>query len=438
VRNGQRQLRELVALQRQVWGTEYYAEHYRTHVEPRIRRRHAVIGGFFRYTLVIVVCTAVSAVTFASAHESSKVPPVAIELVSKNGRGRPSTETTVPNTSASSTTTTMDAPTPTVAPNIVTNTTTTVPNVVPTVPSPTTVSSPTTLPPTVSTCIGVAVPAGASIQSFINANSGATTFCLTGSYSLVSALVPKPGNSFVGPATLDGGNTAPQAFQGNGNSIDNVTIRALTVQYFNPLVDRAALDEAPGSGWVLENNDVSYNSTEGIGIGNGAIVRNNHIHHNGELGITGYKDIGATVSGNEVDHNNTSGFDQSMEAGGMKFAGTTSLTVSHNFVHDNYGVGIWTDTNDTGYLIDGNTVTNNSHHGIKIEAALSGTVSNNTVSLSGFLAPVQGTGNDGINVDRSASVTEIGNDVSCSQHLSYEAVNGSTVINGGSNTSAGC
>lgn len=110
------------------------------------------------------------------------------------------------------------------------------------------------------------------------------------------------------------------------------------------------------------------------------------------------------MQNNEVDHNDTAFFDQAVEAGGIKICGSTGVVISGNNIHDNWGTGIWLDTNDTGYLIAGNVLANNSHSGIKVEAALSGTVSGNVISDSGFMQPSP-YGGDGINVDRSGSVT---------------------------------
>jgi ribosomal protein S12 len=63
-------------------------------------------------------------------------------------------------------------------------------------------------------------------------------------------------------------------------------------------------------------------------------------------------------------------------------------------------------------------------------------VSNNTVSISGFLQP-DPYGGDGLNIDRTSTVTVKGNSVSCSQDVNYAYVNGSAVI-AGSNTSGSC
>lgn len=234
--------------------------------------------------------------------------------------------------------------------------------------------------------------------------------------------MPKAGDGFFADtgASLDGGGTTPHAFTGNQNGINDVTIVGFVVQHFDPPPQRAALDLSPGTGWIIRNNDVSYNSTEGIEIYSGGRVINNHIHHNGQLGIFAYEATNAVISDNEVDHNNTAGFDPSVEAGGIKVSQTKGLQVLGNSVHDNLGPGIWTDTGDSGYLIQANTVTNNVNHGIKVESDATGQVLSNTVTNCGG-------GRDGINVDRSFGVTVAYNTVTASQGQTLTIVNGSTV-----------
>jgi parallel beta-helix repeat protein len=296
-----------------------------------------------------------------------------------------------------------------------------------------------------SPCDGVHVPSGASIQSAIDGNAAGTTFCLTGRYVLSSPLVAKTGDRFIGPATIDGQYTTPQAFAGRDRTIKNVTLRGLTVQHFNPAPQRAALAEAPGTGWVIDSNDVSFNSTGGIEVWTGGVVTGNRVHDNGQLGIRGFQSTGSLVTKNEVYRNNvvvagfpTSGtFGQAWESGGMKFAKTTNLTISNNNVHDNIGNAIWLDTDDVGYMVKNNVVSNNSHHGIFIEFDQAGTVADNVVSKSGFLPPSP-YGGAGMRVAGSTGVTMTGNSVTCSQGGNYSYINGSTVIDGGGNTSHGC
>ena len=41
------------------------------------------------------------------------------------------------------------------------------------------------------------------------------------------------------------------------------------------------------TGWIIDNNEVSYNGEYGIRIGNSTQITNNNVHHNERLNIAG-------------------------------------------------------------------------------------------------------------------------------------------------------
>ena len=82
-------------------------------------------------------------------------------------------------------------------------------------------------------------------------------------------------------------------------------------------------------------------------MGPGTIVRNSFIHHNGELGIAGgqadcSRAKGIVLENSELSYNNTAGYNWGWEAG-RQWVHTDGLIVRNNYVHDNYGNGLWTD-----------------------------------------------------------------------------------------------
>lgn len=288
----------------------------------------------------------------------------------------------------------------------------------------------------------------ASIQNAVNANGTNTSFCVKGGpYVFTAPVVPKNGDTFDGHGTLAKfgritltGNNVTNAFDGtNAQNITGVTIKNFKASGFAPASQRAALDRNP-NGWTITNNEVAFNGQVGIEA-YGGTTSANHVHDNGTLGIFVFQSTGTVITGNEIDHNNTSCSSQSVEAGGIKVAGTTNIQITSNNIHDNWGDGIWTDTFDTGFTISGNTLLNNEHHGIKIEAMSgAGTVATNTVTNSGFFfAPCATIGGDGINFDGGTGTTTYsGNTVTCSAGTNYGVVNGARVIDGGGNVSNPC
>jgi hypothetical protein len=85
------------------------------------------------------------------------------------------------------------------------------------------------------------------------------------------------------------------------------------------------------------------------------------------------------VENNEMSNNNFAGYNHNWEAGGAKFAQMSSLTVRNNYVHDNFGQGLWDDISSSNVLYEGNTVVNNFRTGILHEIGGVATIRNNVV-----------------------------------------------------------
>jgi hypothetical protein len=135
-----------------------------------------------------------------------------------------------------------------------------------------------------------------------------------------------------------------------------------------------------GPRWVVDGLEVRYNHVGGVESGSHSILRNSHIHHQGELGLGGSGAAGALVEGNRIDHNNTAGYDWSWEGGGSKWAaGTERLTVRANHVFDNNGPGLWTDGDNVHTTYERNLVEGNLGPGIIHEISYDAVIRHNTV-----------------------------------------------------------
>ena len=117
-------------------------------------------------------------------------------------------------------------------------------------------------------------------------------------------------------------------------------------------------------------------------------MRNNYVHDNGELGIAsgGENRFNNLVEGNEVAFNNYAGYAPGSQAGGMKWLFNSHLTVRDNYVHDNYGPGIWIDTKNNDVLIEKNRVDDNDAEGVIVEASSDVVVRNDSISRNGFVS----------------------------------------------------
>ncbi len=230
--------------------------------------------------------------------------------------------------------------------------------------------------------------------------------------------------------------SARSAFSG---SAANVTIEGLTVEkYAIPAQMGAIGDQYPGQNWKVKHCLVRLNHGAGIHVLSGGVVQNNVVTQNGQLGI-GASGAKVVIQSNEISFNNTGGFDPGWEAGGTKFSLTTNLTVRSNYVHDNAGAGLWTDTENDNALYDQNVVTNNTGIGIEHEISYAATIQNNVVSgngvTSGFLWGTQILVQNSRNVEVKNNVVKVnattGNGIGIinqnrgldSKGVSYDALN---------------
>ena len=90
------------------------------------------------------------------------------------------------------------------------------------------------------------------------------------------------------------------------------------------------------------------------------------------------------VEGNEIARNGGwAGLSQEWEGGGFKFGFSDNgfsdnLVVRGNYVHDNIGVGMWTDTDAYKTLYEDNLVVHNTWSGLSHEISYDAIIRNNT------------------------------------------------------------
>jgi hypothetical protein len=181
---------------------------------------------------------------------------------------------------------------------------------------------------------------GSIAAAAADAPQGAT-LCLSGTYEVPTAIRPKDGQSFVGPAVLVGTNGNDTGFDVKGPEAVGVTFVDLDM-----------------SGFTLRGIDCWVDTT----------VLGGRYHHNGRNGIgCGLNGLGGVViDGVEVDHN---GAPDELGAGssGMKFARAHGVIVRDSFVHDNLGNGVWCDVQCGDYTVTDNTILRNSRKGVHYE-----------------------------------------------------------------------
>lgn len=276
-----------------------------------------------------------------------------------------------------------------------------------------------------STLVGATpISPGESIQAKIDAAPVGTTFLIKSGRHVRQSVVPKDGNVFIGEAgaVLDGEGAAIHAFSGTA---DDVVIKGLIIERYAPGSQKSAIYGAVTERWLIEGNEFRYNDGGGLHTGRKMRVLRNHFHHNAQMGLGGDGDS-VVVEGNEIAFNNYQKvYDYGWEAGGAKFVRTRWLTLRDNYVHDNWGHGLWIDIDCWTTLIEDNRVENNAASGMFVEISYIAVVRNNTARGNGFDASwLDGAG---ILVNSSPDVEVYGNTLSGNR-------NGIVALEGGRGT----
>jgi parallel beta-helix repeat protein len=178
---------------------------------------------------------------------------------------------------------------------------------------------------------------------------------------------------------------------------DDVTIDGLTMRHAANGPQSGGLQESSGFDRLTVRNSV-LSDTHGAVVNFqgtiGSALLNSDVSRGGQLGVHvgGSFTIGVTIAGNRIHDNNTEGFQSGWEAGGLKAAVSTDLSLTGNQVYDNTGPGLWCDIDCHNVTYDGNRVHHNASAGIFFEISDGAVVANNKVWENGWGSRAWGWG----------------------------------------------
>jgi parallel beta-helix repeat protein len=278
-------------------------------------------------------------------------------------------------------------------------------------------------------CVGVAMNNG---QADINAHGPGTTYCLSGAHNWT--LDPKSGDRLIGPAVLDGGNSAKFAIQ--SWSSNNVELVNLEIRNYRADLYQGAIRSQGGTGWTLRDLKVHDNGTSaggsGSALGSGWKVIGGRYYNNRQEAFGGTAG-NAVLDGVEIDHNNFTdssytkrNTDCGYEAGGFKWV-TNNITVKNSSIHDNACRGLWVDGSAKNAVITNNRVFNNWDEGIFIEISSNATITGNTVYNNGWRC-YEGNGSTCIWMLGGGITLLSSNNVEIANNNLYGNFNGITLI----------
>jgi Right handed beta helix region len=238
-------------------------------------------------------------------------------------------------------------------------------------------------------CHGVRVAPGDDLRRLIDSHHRRSTFCFaSGVYQLsgtVSTGSKFPRLDLRAGAVIDGQNGAFVGINGAdapGDQRGTVILGGVFQHFGNEAAPNWVSPVTVSRNWVVVGSEFKDNFNAGLAIqGDGARVSRVNTHHNGRYGLVVGRacadcpgPAGVLIEDSEIAFNNTRQLSVLDDAGGTKFSGgTRGMIVRHNDVHDNYGSGLWWDTNNRNAKVYGNRIYDNRNCGILYEMSLGGT-----------------------------------------------------------------
>jgi len=337
---------------------------------------------------------------------------------------------------------------------------------------------------------GVVLPAGKYSYASYQLAPHTVYYLLPGTH--VGSFQADAGDAFVGgwsggtSSVLSGAYSGyPWAIDSNSSSGNQpgVIIEYLTIEKFQPRADAAAVNQSANTNWTFRYNTVTLNAP-GAGIIAGAnnVLRQNCLTLNGQYGFQssatdpwGHDSLtggpyNLTITGNEISYNDTCDFEGLLSnraigwtkhnpvppqyrnahcgtvvgdgnEGGFKLWQTDGVTIKGNYIHHNWGPGIWTDTDNANTTYTGNTIMDNDGEAITEEISYNFAITGNYMANNGWAEGLDNPGfpTPAIYVSQSGSDTTFGGvpgcpERSCAGQRAYphqSVISGNTFVNNG-------
>ena len=267
-----------------------------------------------------------------------------------------------------------------------------------------------------------------------------------------------------------------------GNQPD-VTVEYLTIEKYQPNADAAAINQSTNTGWILRDNTITLN-VPGAGVIAGAdgILEDNCLTLNGQYGFQSSDDApwgrdsltggpyNVTIAHNEISYNDTCNLEGSLNnaaigwsnhdpvptkyqnphcgkvtgngnQGGFKLWQTDGVTIKDNYIHNNWGPGIWADTDNANTTYVRNVITDNDGEAIIEEISYNFSIRDNYIARNGWATGLDSPKfpEPAIYISESGSSTEFGGvpacrEAACSHQAAYpsqSAIGGNTLVDNG-------
>ena len=339
---------------------------------------------------------------------------------------------------------------------------------------------------------GVVLAAGTHSYASYQLSPDTVYYLLPGVH--VGTLQADAGDAFVGGRSGGTATIMSGHYAGYNEAIDSnfsdgnqpgVTIEYLTIEKFQPQANGAAINQNSNTGWTLRYDTLTLNAPgAGMMAGAGNTLEHNCMTLNGQYGFQS-SDVNSwgrdaltdgpydvTIKNNEISFNDTCDFEGRLsnpaigwsnsnpvparyrnphcgtvtpdgDEGGFKLWETDGVTIKDNYIHNNWGPGIWSDTDNANTTYVGNTITGNDDAAIIEEISYNFSITGNYLADNGWAG---GLGNPGfpspaIYISQSGSDRKFGGvpacpEASCSgqpSHPDGSVISKNTFVNNGGN-----
>ena len=226
---------------------------------------------------------------------------------------------------------------------------------------------------------------------------GTTYWFTPGSHTLgpgpYTQIIPAAGSRYIGApgAILDGEHTNYYAF---GGGASGVTISYLTIQDFGTdggNENQGVVNHDSSTGWTVDHSTLKDNAGAGVMLGTGDTLSYDCLSSNQQYGFNAYSTAGPgnlVISHNEIAGNDTYNWEARQPGcgctGGGKFWDVNGAIITDNWVHGNHSVGLWADTNNRGFTIEGNYIEANYSTGLTYEISYNALIKDNAFVRNGL------------------------------------------------------
>jgi Right handed beta helix region len=339
---------------------------------------------------------------------------------------------------------------------------------------------------------GVILPVGTHDYPSYKLQPNTVYYLLPGTH--IGSIQADANDAFVGGYWKGKGTVLTGNYVSGGQAIDSnetlgnqhgVTIEYLTIEKYQPDANAAAVNQDANSQWNIRYNTITLNVPgAGVMLGTADVLHANCLTRNGQYGFqsqdtNGWDEdsltggpYGIMVSGNEISYNDTCDFSGLLnnsaigwvkhnpvppqyrnskcgtvvgdgDQGGFKLWKTNGVTISGNYIHNNWGPGGWADTNNANTTWTGNTITGNESEGITEEISYNFGIRNNYIANNDW---ADGLNNPGfpqaaIYISESGSDTSFGGVPGCKEvgcigqeaYVRQSVISGNQLVNNGGN-----